>query len=839
MSTDYDAIRAENIARYGWDTAVLELLGQLYSDRTHFIFELVQNAEDACATELEFELLADRLIVRHDGRPFTTADVRGVCGVSQGTKAADLTQIGKFGIGFKSVYAYTNSPSVESGDERFTIRKYVQPYAANPPAGPAGERTTFTFPFDRAEVPAQVACAEISSALGDLGSDILLFLRHIERIRVELPLLPKRLLLERTSRSGPRTASRRAVVLLTERDERSSGAEWLAWSRALGELGEPELRVEVAFPVRAQADARYLTRLESSPLVVYFPTEKETYLGFRVQGPFRTTPARDNVPEHDEWNQALAGQVADLVRDVLAELRDESLLTADVLSALPLDPARFPAGGLFRPIFDEVRRAVLEDRLIPDDAGGYLGPAQILLPDGAGLRELLGRQQLGQLREPSREGDQVAFADQAISREGTPRLWHYLREVAGVSELTPRSLIEMLTGGFLAMQPDEWISRFYRFLYGYPALWELAGERPVIRVGDGSQILPFTGGGRPAAYLPGPFATAYPTVSEVIAGDEGARQFLTALGFAEADAASEVIDHVLPRYAGRDADVGTLDLAAHEADLELVARALAETAPAEHGELLGRLTETSFLIGENAAKGERRLMRPVELYQRTPGLELYFSGNPGAWFAADLYGPWRAQLRGMGVREEVRLDVRPADELGYVMIADEFARHERGLAGFDPAASLDGLEFALNHPGADKAEFIWNSLLLPNRHLLTGTTEQSPRLGFADARREKTKSLIGKLATGSAWLPGPDGSFLRPAEIDLSELPGTFARDDGLAQALGMTLAVVDEANRELGFPPEFLRRLAAQPDLVEMVERELVRRERGGGPAGPPLSLL
>src|ERR1017187_4676294 len=46
LSADYEKIRDENIARYGWDTAVLDLLGQLYSERTQFIFELIQNAED-------------------------------------------------------------------------------------------------------------------------------------------------------------------------------------------------------------------------------------------------------------------------------------------------------------------------------------------------------------------------------------------------------------------------------------------------------------------------------------------------------------------------------------------------------------------------------------------------------------------------------------------------------------------------------------------------------------------------------------------------------------------------------------------------------------------------
>ncbi|HEY0716631.1 MAG TPA: hypothetical protein VGD68_03370, partial [Streptosporangiaceae bacterium] len=132
MPADYQQIREENIARYGWDTAVLDLLGHLYSDRTHFIFELIQNAEDAGASELSFTLHPDRLEVRHDGRPFTEADVRGVCGVAQSSKSGDLTQIGRFGIGFKSVYAYTRSPRIYSAGERFRIESFVRPFALGP-----------------------------------------------------------------------------------------------------------------------------------------------------------------------------------------------------------------------------------------------------------------------------------------------------------------------------------------------------------------------------------------------------------------------------------------------------------------------------------------------------------------------------------------------------------------------------------------------------------------------------------------------------------------------------------------------------------------------------------
>ena len=41
MASDYDAICEANIRRYGTETAHLALLGDLYSERTHFILELL------------------------------------------------------------------------------------------------------------------------------------------------------------------------------------------------------------------------------------------------------------------------------------------------------------------------------------------------------------------------------------------------------------------------------------------------------------------------------------------------------------------------------------------------------------------------------------------------------------------------------------------------------------------------------------------------------------------------------------------------------------------------------------------------------------------------------
>lgn len=848
MTIDYDAIRAENISRYGWDTAVLELLGQLYSDRTHFIFELIQNAEDAGATELTFELFEDRLEVSHDGRPFTEADVRGICGVGQSAKADDLSQIGRFGIGFKSVYAYTSGPRILSAGESFRIELYVRPHGeAGEAGGGAGTGTRFIFPFDRPEVPPDVAVPEIAAALAAIDASTLLFLRGIERLRTCGVATPDTLTRRQCAPHG--RAGRRVTLTRRRADGQGEGGqrteEWLAWDRSLDALGEPELRAEIAFAV-APGPGR-LARLDSAPLVVFFPTQKETFLGFLLQGPYRTTPARDNVPDHDPWNEALTGQAARLLTGVLTELRDDGLLSVDVLQAMPLDPARFAPGTMLGPLYEAVREALAQEELIPA-AGGYRAARAVRLTTSRGLRELVSPDQLGEL---CGAGTPVAFADAAITGTGTPALWQYLREQAGVDELTPRALADALTPGFLAAQPDEWIGRLYAFLHQHPSLSrEATGPDeepgpirsvPVIRLEDGSQALPFDQRGRPAAYLPGPEQAGpepggpelggFRIVRRAVAAQPGARDFLASLGFAEPDVVAEVLDDVLPRYA--DADVDDVEPAQRDADLELIARALALAPAQDRARLLDQVRQTTFVLGENAATGERRLLRPADLYLRTKALETYFDGNPDAWLADDGYGPWLAQLREMGVPDEVRLEARPADSLGYVLVTEDFARNERGVAGFDPQATLDGLEHALAHPSAARSEYVWNALLVPRRHLVAGIVERSPRRSFADAVPEVARSPIGEAAASAAWLPDPGGGFSRPADLDLADLPPPYLRDEGLASALGMARPEIEEASRQLGFPPGFLRQLSRHPDLVASVAAELATRSARSGADG------
>lgn len=86
------------------------LLTDLYPDTAHFIYELLQNAEDMNATTVRFILESGGIDFEHNGtkRSFNIADIDAITNIGHNSqKKDDPTSIGKFGVGFKAVFAYT------------------------------------------------------------------------------------------------------------------------------------------------------------------------------------------------------------------------------------------------------------------------------------------------------------------------------------------------------------------------------------------------------------------------------------------------------------------------------------------------------------------------------------------------------------------------------------------------------------------------------------------------------------------------------------------------------------------------------------------------------------
>ena len=288
MTCDYEGIRQDNRGRYGTEIGRIGpmLLANLYGDRTHFIYELLQNAEDALgrradrngSREVSFELDADGLRVSHFGAPFDENDVRGVCGIDEGTK--DLTEIGRFGIGFKSVFAFTDRPEVHSGSEAFAIKNFVWPVATDSIRRRQDE-TVIVIPFREGDDAGE---NEVAGALSRLGTTSLLFLQEIEEISWSVDGIQTGLYLREAVSEGPDV--RRVKIVGQKQGKPDVDDEWLVFSRPVHtESGKLGGHVEIAWWTEKDEDGCSTIRpLKRSPLVVFFPTVVTTHLAIPDSG---------------------------------------------------------------------------------------------------------------------------------------------------------------------------------------------------------------------------------------------------------------------------------------------------------------------------------------------------------------------------------------------------------------------------------------------------------------------------------------------------------------------------------------------------------------------------
>ena len=104
---------------------------ELYSKDTHFVLELIQNADDNTYSQecfrhgdsgsvlgvpsLKFIIHKNEIIVLNNEIGFSEKNVRAICDVGRSTKSASRSgYIGQKGIGFKSVFRITNTPAIHS-----------------------------------------------------------------------------------------------------------------------------------------------------------------------------------------------------------------------------------------------------------------------------------------------------------------------------------------------------------------------------------------------------------------------------------------------------------------------------------------------------------------------------------------------------------------------------------------------------------------------------------------------------------------------------------------------------------------------------------------------------
>ena len=835
MASDYEDIRNDNIRRYGTDIGRIGpmLLADRYDERTHFIFELLQNAEDALRRRrqpgnpraVSFHLQKDALRVSHFGDSFTEADVRGICGIDESTK--EINEIGRFGIGFKSVYAFTDRPQVHSGSEDFAIDEFVRPIAV-PAIRRAADETVILIPFKHS---LDSAYDEIGTALLHLGAPALLFLRHIDEISWRTELGPSGQYLRESQHIDANV--RRVTILGEQHGKDVTDEEWLIFSRPVTATDGAEARpIEIAFSCLEEPASRdrHIRRVERSPLVVFFPTAVETHLGFLVQGPYRTTPSRDNIPRDDAWNRGLVEQTAVLLRTSLCWLRDHHLLNTDVLRCLPLDSGKFGDDTMFAELFAQTKDTLSTERLLPRDIDGFISAPNARLGRTRELRSLFDAAQLAALYGGERE---LAWLTGDITQDRTPDLREYLMKELTVPEHSPDDIVRRLNGEFLEAQPDAWIQRLYEFLNGQSALHRLLSDIPILRLQDGSHVPPKTDG-HVSAFLPTEATTGFPTVRLSVCTSDGAHEFLLSLGLKEPDPVDDVIANVLPKYQTECTD--GIDHTEYTTDISRILTAFRTDSQTQREKLVDALVSSRFVMSVDASAGSRHCVEPTRVYLATRRLRNLLDGVKGVLFVDDSYSCLQGEeIRGLLEASGATRYLRP------VRVSTEFTgekrramRVEAGCEDCSGGESVDdttlrGLEKLLalfpeldHQERAARARFLWEALEELEDRRGKAAFSGAYHWFYVYQRTAAFAAAFVRRLNEAQWVPGIDGTLHRPE----------FASFESLGWNRHPFLESVIHFK-----PPEvdlLVQRLGIEPGMIELlreagIDTEDALRERLG----------
>lgn len=384
-----------------------QLLSQFYPDKNHFIYELLQNAEDAGASSVRFEVLPNKLIFAHNGsEPFSIKHIRAITSIANSTKTTEDSKAGKFGIGFKSVFAFTETPHIYTDDICFKITDMFLPEEI--PQRTTNEETIFEFPFDNSKLPANIAIEKIEAGLKDINATTLLFLSNVKEIVYSLSN-GKSGIIEAKHNTKNKKMDTISEYIFSEFVHCSSAfddgkvdedTDWLRFNRRIEiqtEDGQTKTHwVNIAFPIKRDNSKQgyvFSTLLKDSSQnspqgkvsIFFIAPNAKSNLQFHINAPFGCPPSRNSVSDTDD-NNRLVEEIALLVREAIINLRDLEELKPDFFNFLPLESDH--VDKQFVPIQKAILDVFETEKVYPLIIGGY-SYKQNVISAGEDLRKLL------------------------------------------------------------------------------------------------------------------------------------------------------------------------------------------------------------------------------------------------------------------------------------------------------------------------------------------------------------------------------------------------------------------------------------------------------------------
>jgi hypothetical protein len=785
--------------RTGLAEGIKRLLTQLYPDKAHFIYELLQNAEDARATHVSFKLERDKLVFHHDGRRFfTKQNVDAITSIDS-TKANEVNQIGKFGVGFKAVFSYTSRPQIYSGPFRFEIRDLFCPYPlySDPlPLGLDSSQTYFVFPFPGEKKTLEACFDETAEGLNALDERALLFLNSIETISWKIDGAGDGLLARGQSEGN--------IVTI----EKCSGEHnlpesfWLKFDQDLRGSKGTSLRCSIAYALKpkeaeiGQSEKGKLLgdKWEVVPVDgqahIYFPAIKETTgLQFHVHAPFGAPVDRASVTDN-RGNRELVEDIGQLVAKSLTTIKSIGLLDRSFLRVLPNEEDGIPE--FWDPIFRCTIEAFRSDDLLPTNDKRFVRSSLAILGN-AELRELISNEDLRFLVDDAT----VSWAIGVFKNTRESDFLDSLELLEFSSEELVKAIGQNLKGAsipklkagkeWLGRKEVKWLGLFYAVLdkafdltkYD-PDLKNELSESSIIRLADGT----FTSGTTHPYFSPTirlPQGLQFPHVEESVFDDkkpkqaESARSFLRKVGVKEVND-DEVVKTLISNFYHKGAVVPPDDHLQHiKLFLEWATKEKSYHAFKEAKLFLnsdGHLsdTETLFLDTPFGSTGLNELFGSnwKHKWPRRPVSPIYANE-----LAVPTFAKFAEQV---GVISKLRIDCYPLTDTNpeYNRLYHRWGNIRRTDTEHSQEFWIVNVDVWLKNPTLKSSLQIWDTMAAASPE----TFKARYRPNASNAYLEAPSLLMIWLKT-TPWIPDRSGEFKLPADLSKETLHPDFQFEEG------------------------------------------------------------
>lgn len=478
-----------DLPRQSLASSIKTLADDLYTKDMHFIFELIQNAEDNSYADgarptLRFRLqemavgTQNRLclVVENNEIGFEEKHVTALCQVGQSTKTKEQGYIGEKGIGFKSVFRITDRPAIHSNGFHFELPRkdeetglgYIVPaWLRDASHVRATGETTIVLPLKE-----DTALETITTALQDIAPETILFLSKLRTIEIEvdLPGESYEIVIEKDDSRAPLVELTHLKRQQSE-DELETRRYWVA-ARQFEKPADINQEKRQNVTTRTVSVAIPLDDGGEHPgkLFAYLPIWERTGLPFLINADFLLVSSREGIHEKETWNIWL--------RDCIAAVYTEAFMAIVGNETWPIEQrahayASIPTGSRqewLEPVVHEIHEHLTQAACVLTSPIGTLGkPEFCRLPRDA-WRELLETPD----RYPAALGRDFTLSHSTIAQP-----FIVILNRIGVPELSDSDVLACLQDNeWLAEQSDDWLLRLYRQLMKDEI--EMPAERPLV-----------------------------------------------------------------------------------------------------------------------------------------------------------------------------------------------------------------------------------------------------------------------------------------------------------------------------------------------------------------------